>query len=228
MGVVLSIDKPTIGIWNLEEHEIIYYFLDQFPWTNEETVALDKVSHPAKRLQKMAARACFKKLMPDFQQFPILNDGEGRPYLLNANQGMLSLSHSDSLAGFIYSDEHIVSLDIERIDPTRSLKVAKMFMNESELKQLSQLNDIRYFYLLWCIKECLFKILNYAVKEISFQRQLYTLTTNRIFTVQEQGEVVVGCNRIDIPFEGIAHYQIWNDYMIAYISTEKSIGTKLS
>jgi 4'-phosphopantetheinyl transferase EntD len=132
----------------------------------------------------------------------------------------LSLSHSDRLAGFIYSKDKVVALDIERIDRNRSIKVAKMFMNEHELHQLIKLNDIRYFYLLWCVKECLFKILNYAIHEISFQRHLYTLTTNPDFVIQNEGSIMVGCKRSDLSFEGSAHYYQWEDYMIVYMEIE--------
>jgi|GEM_PF-4286348 len=220
MSIVISQDKPIWGIWHLEENHTLAYFQDHFSWTDEENTALDKISHPAKKLQKLAARACLKQLVPELKHYPILNDGEGRPYIINNPNSFLSLSHSDRLAGFIYSNDKIVALDIERIDSGRSLKVAKMFMNDEELQQLNKLNDIRYFYLLWCVKECLFKILNYSIHEISFQRHLYTLTTDTEFHLYSKGSIFVGCKRSDLTFESIAYYYQWNDYMVAYMEVD--------
>jgi phosphopantetheinyl transferase len=220
MCIVISHNNPTLGLWYIKEHHTLSYFSNKYYWTHEEEIALQKISHPAKRLQKLAARACFKQLLPQFKECSILNDGEGRPFIMSQNNDLISLSHSDRLAGFIHSNENIVALDIERIDNTRSLKVAKMFMNEEELRQLNKLNDIRYFYLLWCVKECLYKILNYKIDQISFQRQLYTITTGSDFNIYPEGFILVGCKRTDLTYEGIAHYYQWNDYMIAYMEVD--------
>ena len=201
------------GLWKIEEHEDATFFKQHYRWHLEEEKAINNVTHPAKKLQKYAARACFKSLLEDAPA--ICTDPKGKPH--PASGGYLSLSHSDVYASAIFSPYFPVAIDVERIDTERSFRSAKMFMNAGEKLRLEALNDHRYFYLLWCIKECLFKVLNRYINEISFQRHLYTVTTQPDFQVQSQGTVIVGCRREDFLFESEAQYLIWEDYMLAYL-----------
>lgn len=192
----------------------------------EKIRIMEKVSSPVKRLQRIAARACLKEMLNLTHNVSVHNEKNGKPFLSEESGQILlniSLSHGKDLCGSIANSNFAVGLDVEWINPGRSLEIKKMFMNESEESILKLLEyDITYFYLIWCSKETLYKLYSKYIKEISFKRHLFTNTGSDQFSLIKKINAgnhvsfVAGISRHDIRSEVTIHSFRIGDYMITF------------
>jgi len=170
-------EEMRLVCWQITESEPeLLHFLSPYPGLLTEAA---DIKAPSTRLQHLAARAALSVLLPVGKKaIGVAKSVTGRPFLLpNPQQGSISLSHTAGLAAAIWAP-HAVAVDIEDLRRKRSPSLASMFMHAEELKIYHRLGAInrdladRYFYKLWCGKECLFKLYARPDEALSFRNQL--------------------------------------------------------
>lgn len=227
----------TLAIWKITES---LKDLESKISTIERNRIMERVSSPVKRLQRIAARTCLKEMLNLTHNVSVQNEKNGKPFLSEESGQILlniSLSHGKNFCGSIANPNFAVGLDVEWINPARSLEIRKMFMNESEDSTLKLLEfDITYFYLIWCTKETLYKLYSKYIKEISFKRHLFTHTdADQSLLIKELniGNYVsfrAGILRHDIQSEVTIHSFRLEDYLITFseLDTTNSNEIKLT
>jgi phosphopantetheinyl transferase len=92
----------------------------------------------------------------------------GKPYLENSN-AHISISHTKDYAGIIISDSFGVGLDLERIHP-RIEKIAHKFVSPEEEKIIQGKNSLEKLFVIWGVKEVLFKVNSSSKNTLKFFR----------------------------------------------------------
>lgn len=155
-----------VGLWKITETEA--ELLRQFH------VAPELFSlHTGRNLQVLASRLTIMKLM-NLSNIEIIKASEGKPFLVDRDEH-ISLSHSGQFAAAVVSNKDATGIDIERMDE-RIFKIAHKFVREDERALLGD-RDILGHYLIWNIKESLFKY--YGLGSVDFRKHLYVDLTTR-------------------------------------------------
>ncbi|HNQ67884.1 MAG TPA: hypothetical protein PKN32_05875 [Bacteroidales bacterium] len=120
----------------------------------------------ARRLEILNVRALIKELGLNIR----IQYKERKPI---CDEGFISISHSDELAGIIWSRETEYSLDIEKIS-SRMLRISNRAFSVEEHTFAGA--DLRKLTILWNCKECVYKLANN--KGIDFKKQIQVLPFN--------------------------------------------------
>lgn len=163
---------------------------------------LPSVKSAQRQQERQAARCAAVHLLGGEAERVGLETGPRGEPLLVGDARALSLSHSKGWAAAALSRKS-VGVDLELIDHRRSLEAARMFMHETELRQLSlQARPEAFYFLVWSVKEGLYKALNLKVGDgVSFSRHLIT---RPVFDLQKEsrGCVEVECRHPELSFAG--------------------------
>lgn len=89
------------------------------------------------------------------KQCKILYSATGKPFIKDF-QGHISVSHGGQYVGMIYHQSAAPGLDIE-VPSERIRKIAFKFINDHEASWMSALPNLHALYLIWGVKESLFK-----------------------------------------------------------------------
>ncbi len=144
-----SDNKSLFGIWEINETE--KYFLEQTDLSKNDIHLLEKIKNQKRKLEVLAVRLLIKKLKLNLD---ISYTETGKPIV---DTGKISISHSDKLAGIIYHPALDCSIDIEKISEKITRTKHKAFCDD-EIDFAK--NDKKKLTILWCCKECIFKIAN--------------------------------------------------------------------
>ncbi len=139
-----------LGIWQLTESED--ELLAQHTWLPEFATIPPSLTHPQRRAQWLATRVLLAEL---HQREEINYDENGKPFLGITNKH-LSISHSNNLVALII-DTKPVGIDIEHISP-KIERIARKFMQPSEIADAMREDTVRKMYVYWCVKEALYKV----------------------------------------------------------------------
>jgi len=153
-----------IWIWHLTETTEA---LEKFLSKEDFNEILNHFKHPKRRLQKMAT-AILTRQLGDGHTIDIQYNELGKPSPGDF-PGYISISHTDRFVGLLYHPLRSCGLDVEEIQP-RLLNIAPRFVNDIEMKWISQDNYLRDIGLIWSVKEALFK--NIGGGGILFKEQL--------------------------------------------------------
>jgi len=154
--------NAKLFVWKTEEVED--YFLSKLNLNALELSRLKTFSHIPRRIEWLAARLLVKEYLGNMARVEYTEDG--KPLLIGMD-GHISISHSGSLVGLLYSAVDMVGLDIERIS-SRPSKITKRFMKDEEVAFVEDDGSGKAITRAWCSKEALFKVLgdnHYALKE---------------------------------------------------------------
>lgn len=102
------------------------------------------------RAGSLAARAALGALYSHItnRRMPeVLSDGNGKPYVCE-NNAFISISHTDSFAAAVLSDEGEVGIDIEgECDPDKAGRIEARYLKNVNLDLLSVGNNVELFWL---------------------------------------------------------------------------------
>lgn len=152
-----------IAIWKMDEEVDGLMKLASLSETDIERV--NSFTHTARKKEWICIRMLLKKLNKNFS---IGYLASGKPYLENST-AHISISHTKDYAGIIISDSFGVGLDLERIHP-RIEKIAHKFVSPAEEKIISGKNSLEKLFLIWGVKEVLFKM--HSIGELIFKEHL--------------------------------------------------------
>ncbi|MEO9005263.1 MAG: 4'-phosphopantetheinyl transferase superfamily protein [Ginsengibacter sp.] len=145
-------DSGRLAVWHITENE--EFFL--------EKVRIKKnITHPHKRLQHLAARYLLQALHPGFPLHLIEIAESKKPFLSN-EKFYFSISHCGDYAAAIVSENKLVGIDVEIVNP-KVLSLQNKFLSKSEQsilenRSLAGSDDhIRWLTLFWSAKESIYK-----------------------------------------------------------------------
>lgn len=141
----------------------------------------------------LARKKIFETLFPECS---LSYNDYGAPKLSNGKA--ISFSHSNELLAIITSDKH-AAIDIEFIDD-KAFKTRNKFLNEIELNFVK---DLETATLLWCAKECLYKL--YQKGNIIFKKHL---------KVNQLSNDIIKCSLFNKTYQ--LHFEKINKHWLVY------------
>lgn len=155
MPLCYSEEKSSyqLAVWKMDEG--LEELLEQSSLSAPDLARLHSFTHQARKMEWICIRLLMKKLGHNIS---IGYHPSGKPFLENSPLH-ISISHTKEYAGLIISGDALVGIDLERIHP-RIEKIAHKFVNEAEEKFLSGENRLEKLFVIWGVKEVLFKMHN--------------------------------------------------------------------
>ncbi len=145
-------DKTTrIGIWKITESTSELKSVTAL--TADEEQAWSSFKSESRKKQWLAARRILA-LMHEKQHTIIYNE-QGKP-ALNESDTHISITHSRDMAAVITRKDRPAGIDVERITD-RIERVKERFLPQEELDRIGDNDRLEKLYILWGIRECLFK-----------------------------------------------------------------------
>ena len=142
----------SIKVWKISES--YNELLTSINLSKNTFEKLDKVQSDVKKCEILSVRHLLKEF--GFSDNDLYYDENGKPLLLNKQN--ISISHSKLFSSIIISDFNI-SIDIEKVSD-KIIKISDKFI-DYEYSFLDDLNnEVERLTLIWCIKECIYKISN--------------------------------------------------------------------
>lgn len=144
--------STCIKVWKISESfNELFSSIDISKNTIEK---LDKVQSDARKCEILSVRHLLKEF--GFSDNDLFYNENGKPML--SNKKYISISHSKLFSSIIISDFNI-SIDIEKVSD-KIAKVSSKFI-DYEYSFLGDLNnELERLTLIWCVKECIYKISN--------------------------------------------------------------------
>ncbi len=144
-----SAGAAQIAVWEVEESESELW--KTMSYSTADVEYLQRISHPRRRLESLAARAALNALRQDYTD----------PFF--------SLSHSFPWAAAATAP-HPIAIDIEKQRPFPE-KVTDYFTQKPE--QEAFIHHQRTFWHAWCSKEVAYKLLCRDFAKVSFKKELW-------------------------------------------------------
>jgi 4'-phosphopantetheinyl transferase len=139
-------------VWHVTEtEEDLEKFSNGYNFAHSEPISSIKIAN--RRKQKLVTG-----LLADIiaqKHCKILYSDAGKPFLADF-PGYISVSHGGNYVGMIYHESLPPGLDIE-VPADRIRKIASKFVNDQENARLNDQADLHDLYLIWGVKEALFK-----------------------------------------------------------------------
>jgi len=152
-----------MAVWKMDEE--LDELLIQSSLSAADLARVNSFTHSARKKEWICIRLLMKTLN---QNIPISYLESGKPFLENST-AHISISHTKEFAGLIISGSRVVGIDLERIHP-RIEKIAHKFVSDEENKFLNGKNDLEKLFVVWGVKEVLFKM--YSIGELIFKEHL--------------------------------------------------------
>ncbi|MCS6906083.1 MAG: 4'-phosphopantetheinyl transferase superfamily protein [Bacteroidia bacterium] len=183
----------------------------------EENIYLQKITHFQRRQQSHQARLCLHTLLSDLAPFIVKVNALGKPYLVPP-LGFISLAHTRNASVVIYSSTYKVGIDIESLKRNYQPYTTRYFMSAQEKDWFEQANlhqKTFIYFLTWCAKEAIYKLLSPFPFSISFSKNFSLLpSTLGKETIQ---------TLIHLPthtFQLWVYYLTIQEYIICYVWDE--------
>ena len=158
--------NTKIKLWKLNLGELNYFELD----VHDSSLLKSKKSQLAKE-QFLAVRKILHLENPSYK---IRYDESGKP-LINSDLN-ISISHSNLMAGIVFSDFNQTGIDIEEKE-SKIINIQNKFLNESEKLKDEYQSDVDYLTKIWTAKESIYKAL--GIKGISFSDDIIIKNINK-------------------------------------------------
>ena len=158
--------NTKIKLWKLNLGELNYFELD----AHDSSLLKSKKSQLAKE-QFLAVRKILHLENPSYK---IRYDESGKP-LINSDLN-ISISHSNLMAGIVFSDFNQTGIDIEEKE-SKIINIQNKFLNESEKLKDEYQSDVDYLTKIWTAKESIYKAL--GIKGISFSDDIIIKNTKK-------------------------------------------------
>ncbi|WP_139345060.1 4'-phosphopantetheinyl transferase family protein [Virgibacillus pantothenticus] len=131
-----------------------------------------------------------KKIKCKNEQVNFEINSYGKPHLVGNSEVHFNISHSGKWVIISLANSQI-GIDIEEIKEIDYLAISKRYFSDREYKDLSNISEhqqLRYFYNLWTLKESYVKNIG-----LGLSKPLYTFTItkiNGIFSLLEKGDKI--------------------------------------
>ena len=188
--------NTKIKLWKINFGELNYFELD----VHDSSLLKSKKSQLAKE-QFLAVRKILHLENPSYK---IRYDESGKP-LINSDLN-ISISHSNLMAGIVFSGFNQTGIDIEEKE-TKIINIQNKFLNESEKLKDGYQSDLNYLTMIWTAKESIYKAI--GIKGVSFSDDI---TIKNISNNKGEGYYARGNEKYKFDL----FYFIIDDYILCY------------
>lgn len=143
-----------LAVWHITEQPNELY--NKLQLNTAEKAFYDSLHTGKRNMHWLGSRVLLRTLLNTTEYIDCQLDGNNKPYLVNFPYE-ISITHSNDYAAVIIYKEKSVGVDIEKMS-NKIERIAKRFLSEVELADVSTSNRIEYLYICWGIKETLFKL----------------------------------------------------------------------
>jgi phosphopantetheinyl transferase len=196
------------AIWKIEESAD--ELLSKLQLSRSERAFLERLNKGKRTLNWLGTRVLLRSMLDTPGYIDCPSDENGKPYLVNFPH-KISLSHSFDYATVMLSTTHEVGIDMELVKPKIEL-IANKFMQEGELKQLTDNQYIEQLYVYWCAKEAVYKL--QGKKGVSFKDNIWV----EPFSYQSEGGYITA--HLRGPYQNATYtvyYERFQEYMLGYV-----------
>jgi len=196
------------AIWKIEESAD--ELLSKLQLSRSERAFLERLNKGKRTLNWLGTRVLLRSMLDTPGYIDCPSDENGKPYLVNFPH-KISLSHSFDYATVMLSTTHEVGIDMELVKPKIEL-IANKFMQEGELKQLTDNQYIEQLYVCWCAKEAVYKL--QGKKGVSFKDNIWV----EPFSYQSEGGYITA--HLRGPYQNATYtvyYERFQEYMLGYV-----------
>jgi 4'-phosphopantetheinyl transferase len=196
------------AIWKIEESAD--ELLSKLQLSRSERAFLERLNKGKRTLNWLGTRVLLRSMLDTPGYIDCPSDENGKPYLVNFPH-KISLSHSFDYATVMLSTTHEVGIDMELVKPKIEL-IANKFMQEGELKQLTDNQYIEQLYVCWCAKEAVYKL--QGKKGVSFKDNIWL----EPFSYQSEGGYITA--HLRGPHQNATYtvyYERFQEYMLGYV-----------
>lgn len=203
---VLSI-IPPIGIWKMEETtEEMWSLLQHKTWYLPE---FSRLKAEQRQKEWLATRLLLKEMLG--HEAIIHHHPNGAPYLSDAEQKQISISHTKDFVAIMLTDAtQMAGIDIE-YRSERVRKVRSRFLNAEEELFIDPAHETEHLLICWCAKETLYKIINR--QEVDFCRHLHI----QPFSYAEQGTLIAFDTCSESTQHVVLQYRVEKDFVITRV-----------
>lgn len=143
-----------LAVWHITEQANELY--NKLQLNRAEKAFYDSLQSSKRNMHWLGSRVLLRTLLNTTEFIDCQLDENNKPYLVNFPY-QISISHSNDYAAVIICKEKNVGVDIEKMSG-KIERIAKRFLSEKELENVSDANRIEHLYVCWGIKETLFKL----------------------------------------------------------------------
>lgn len=139
----------------------------------DERMRANRFQFPEHRKRFIAARYYLRSMLSLYTGMPpekitFAYTEHHKPYLQEPAQSdiQFNIAHSDEMAVFTFTKQHIIGIDIEKMKIKNVVSIAERFFSATEitaLKQLAPEAQIIGFYQLWSRKEAIIKAAGFGL-----------------------------------------------------------------
>lgn len=148
--------------------ESLDFFLEKLGLSSEEVSYFSTIRHPGRMMDFLAVRYALHLALGTENRLVMDKDLYGKPFL-PGHPLHISLSHSGTYVAAMASP-YPCGLDIQRFD-TKILKLENKFLNERELKSVTEDNRLLLLTQFWTIKEAAYK--TFGKKGFDFREDIH-------------------------------------------------------
>lgn len=189
-------------LWHIDEPEEV--LLRESKLSPLAQTAYQKIIHPRKRREWLAARLALKKLLEKWGHVytDLRKDTWGRPHLENSGLH-LSIAHNSPFAFAAVDRKNPIGIDIQL--PCSKLQgVKEKFLNDEEIRDSD--NNLEKLCIYWCAKEAVYK--SQGGKNLSLKQDIRISA----FTKKDQGTFL---GEIGSKFF-VIHYSFYDGHVLAW------------
>ena len=171
---------------------------------------IDKITHPIKQRERLAARGCIQELVKQtgHEYNGITKDEHDKPHLIGLKYH-ISISHSYPYAVAILHKKLPVGIDIEK--PVEKLgRISHRFLNDSEFED--SMGDLKKLCIYWSGKEAIFKLNGKVGLNFKQDIRIHPFELHKRDVVRSEFSIGENIARVAL------NYQEINGHVVAYCS----------
>jgi phosphopantetheine--protein transferase-like protein len=195
-----------LAVWHINEVDDDLY--NKLQLNAAEKSFYDSLHAGKRNMHWLGSRVLLRTLLNTTEYIDCQLDGNNKPYLVNFPYE-ISISHSNDFAAVIIYKKKAVGVDIEKIS-NKIERIAKRFLSEKELENISDENRTEQLYACWGIKETLFKL--YGKGNLPFIGGIEI----DAFDYKKQGFAIARINLPDFKCEYKIEYLKLGEYMLTW------------
>lgn len=193
----------NLYIWKIEEDLIL--LKNQVRLSSDELERCNGFGSETRKKEFLVVRLLVQKFISS--ELRIENNEHGKPFLVESDLN-ISVSHTKNFVAIFVSKHSIPALDMEYLSE-RVNRIAKRFLSEKELENISDEDRILHLYQHWCAKECLIKF--YGKKDVHLINEL------KIHPFSPNQETFSGeVSRDDFSESFTFQYLRFDEYLLVY------------
>jgi 4'-phosphopantetheinyl transferase len=201
---VIEREGTKLCLWRISES------LEELNQLIHERTTVQVFQNERRNRHYLSSRLLFESLL-GYSEFKIIKDSHGKPHL-EGGEYDISISHSGDYAVGLLSESGSCGVDIERYQD-KIVSIGPRFCNQDELDAIVKGQEVLSMYLIWSIKESLYKL--YGRKSVNFKKHLQV----GAYDVQNRAGMVdcwIKKNGTSIRYS--VHYQLFDKYVLSWVA----------